>query len=272
MGFSLVFSVLRIINFSYGSIFMLGAFVGLTVLGLVGKSFLAAFLAVVVVLGFVGVLVERLVVRPLREKGAPPFLALVSTLGASIFLQAAAEVIWGAEVRGYPILFPQQFYTVAGARISFTEVVTLLFAIGLMVGLQAYVKWGKMGKAMRAVAQDTQAAALMGVNVNQVITFVFAVGSAMGAAGGLLTGTYYGYAQPAMGFMVGLKGFIAAIVGGMGSVAGAGLGGFLIGMTEALGGAYISFDYKEVILFSVLLLVLLIRPSGILGHSIREKV
>jgi branched-chain amino acid transport system permease protein len=196
----------------------------------------------------------------------------VSTLGASIFLQASAEVIWGAEVRGYPILFPQKWYTVGGARISLTEIVTLVVAVGLMVGLQAYIKWGKLGKAMRAVAQDRQAAALMGVNVNQVIAFVFAVGSAMGAAGGLLTGTYYGYAQPAMGFAVGVKGFIAAIVGGMGSVAGAGLGGFLIGMTEVLGGAYISYDYKEVILFTVLLLTLLVRPSGILGRYIREKV
>lgn len=273
VGFSLVFSILEIINFSHGSLVMLGVFVSLA-LGLAAPSlgFIGILLITMVVVAGVGVLIDRVAVDPLRRKNAERSLALVSTLGAAILLEAVAQLIWGAEVRGYPLTLPRGVIELGSARITYTEVIIVALAAVLMIGLQLFVRYTRWGRSIRATAQNPTAAALMGININRTIALVFAIGSALAAVAGMLMGVYYNFAHPSMGFAPGMKGFVAAVLGGMGSVLGAGLGGILLGMAEVLGGSYISFAYRDAIAFVVLILIFLIRPQGILGTRIKEKV
>jgi branched-chain amino acid transport system permease protein len=273
VGFSLVFSILEIINFSHGSLVMMGVFVSLA-LGLAAPNlgFAGILLPTMVIVAGIGVLIDRVAVDPLRRKNAERSLALVSTLGAAILLEAVAQLIWGAEVRSYPLSLPHGVIELGSARITYTEVIIVALAALLMVGLQLFVRFTRWGRAIRATAQNPTAAALMGININRTIGLVFAIGSALAAVAGMLMGVYYNFAHPSMGFAPGIKGFVAAVLGGMGSVLGAGLGGILLGMAEVLGGSYISFAYQDAIAFVVLILIFLIRPQGILGTRIKEKV
>lgn len=273
VGFSLVFSILEIINFSHGSLVMMGVFVSLALgLAVPGLGFVGVAILTMLVIALLGVLVERVAVAPLRHKGAERSLALVSTLGAAILLEAFAQLVWGADVRNYPLSLPQGVVELGSARITYTEIVIVALSAFLMVGLQLLVRFTRWGRAIRATAQNPTAAALMGININQTVRWVFAIGSALAAVAGMLMGVYYNYAHPSMGFAPGIKGFVAAVLGGMGSVLGAGLGGILLGMAEVLGGSYISFAYQDAIAFAILILIFLIRPQGILGTRIKEKV
>jgi branched-chain amino acid transport system permease protein len=273
VGFSLVFSILEIINFSHGSLVMMGVFVSLA-LGLAapGLGFGVVAMLTMLVVAALGVLVERVAVAPLRQKRAERSLALVSTLGAAIFLEAVAQLIWGADVRDYPLSLPKGVITLGHTRITYTEVVIVVLSAVLMIGLQLFVRYTRWGRAIRATAQNPTAAALMGININRTAALVFAIGSALAAVAGMLMGAYYNYAHPSMGFTPGLKGFVAAVLGGMGRVLGAGLGGLLLGMAEVLGGSYISFAYQDAIAFAILSLIFLIRPQGILGTRLKDKV
>lgn len=272
VGFSLVFSVLYIINFSHGGIYMIGVYIALTLITGLGWSFGAALPATMAACALLGIVAERLVIYPLRKKRAPRVLSLVGTLGVATTLSAAAELIWGAEVKGFPSPFPAVSMNLFGARISVAEASLILIAAAAMALVQAFLKYTTAGKAVRATSQNPEAAALMGINVDGVIRTVFAVGSAIGALGGMLIGAYYSYAQPSMGFEAGMKGFVSAILGGIGSVAGAGLGGLVLGLLEVLGGAYISFAYRDAISFGALVITLLARPAGLLGLGVKEKV
>lgn len=273
VGFSLVFSILEIINFSHGSLVMMGVFVSLALgLAVPGLGFFGVAILTMLVIALLGVLVERVAVAPLRHKGAERSLALVSTLGAAILLEAFAQLVWGADVRNYPLSLPQGAVELGSARITYTEVVIVVLSAFLMIGLQVLVRFTRWGRAIRATAQNPTAAALMGININQTVRWVFAIGSALAAVAGMLMGVYYNYAHPSMGFAPGIKGFVAAVLGGMGSVLGAGLGGILLGMAEVLGGSYISFAYQDAISFAILILIFLVRPQGILGTRIKEKV
>lgn len=266
IGFSLIFSVLDVINFSHGSLVMLGVYVSLTLglhapwLGLAGIVVLTA-LAVAAV----GVAVEHWTIRPLRRRAAGRALALLTTLGAGICLEALAQIVWGAEVRSYPLSLPRAFVDLGPARISYTEIVMVGSSVALMVGVQLCVRRTRWGRAIRAIAQNRTAASLMGIDVSRSVRYVFALGAALAAVAGVLMGLYYNFAQPSMGFAPGITGFVAAVVGGMGTVVGAGLGGFLLGMAEVLGGSYVSFDYQNAIAFLVLIVIFLIRPEGLLG-------
>jgi branched-chain amino acid transport system permease protein len=224
------------------------------------------------VIAALGVVVERVAVSPLRHKGAERALALVSTLGAAILLEAFAQIVWGADVRDYPLSLPRGVVELGSARITYTELIIVILSAVLMVGLQLYVRYTRWGRAIRATAQNPTAAALMGIDINRAVALVFAIGSALAAVAGMLMGVYYNYAHPSMGFTPGLKGFVAAVLGGMGSVLGAGLGGLLLGMAEVLGGSYISFAYQDAIAFAVLILIFLVRPQGILGAKLKDKV
>jgi branched-chain amino acid transport system permease protein len=273
VGFSLVFSILEIINFSHGSLVMMGVFVSLALgLAVPGLGFFGVAILTMLVIAALGVVVERVAVRPLRHKSAERSLALVSTLGAAILLEAFAQIVWGADVRDYPLSLPRGVVELGAARITYTELIIVVLSAVLMVGLQLYVRYTRWGRAIRATAQNPTAAALMGIDINRAVALVFAIGSALAAVAGMLMGVYYNYAHPSMGFAPGLKGFVAAVLGGMGSVLGAGLGGLLLGMAEVLGGSYISFAYQDAIAFAVLILIFLIRPQGILGAKLKDKV
>jgi branched-chain amino acid transport system permease protein len=272
VGFSLVFSVLEIINFSHGAMLMLGAYFGLVFIGTLGWGFLPAMLAAAVLTGVAGALVERATVAPLRRRDSPRVLALISTIGASITLEALAQLVWGAQVRGYPSPLPAGGLSVGAARVTYLEAAIVGLAAVLMTLLGAFIRYSRTGRAIRAIAQNLPAARLMGIDVDRTILVIFAIGSAIGAVAGMLSGAYFSFAQPSMGFLPGIKGFVAAVLGGMGSVVGAGLGGLLLGLAENLGGGLLSFEYKDAIVFSVLILILIFRPSGILGHDAGEKV
>jgi branched-chain amino acid transport system permease protein len=271
VGFSLVFSVLEIINFSHGAMLMLGAYFGLVLIGTLGWGFLPALAASALLVAVAGAIVERATVAPLRRRESPRVLALISTIGASI-AEAAAQLVWGAQVRGYPSPLPPGGFAVGGARVTYLECAIMAIAALLMGGLGLFVRHSRTGRAIRAIAQNLPAARLMGIDVERTIVTVFAVGSAIGAVAGMLTGAYFSFAQPSMGFLPGIKGFVAAVLGGMGSVVGAGLGGLLLGLVESLGGGLLSFEYKDAIVFGVLILILIVRPSGILGYDTGEKV
>lgn len=273
VGFSLVFSILEIINFSHGSLVMMGVFVSLAFgLAIPSVGFGGVALLTMLVVAALGVLVDRVAVFPLRRKNAERSLALVSTLGAAILLEAVAQLIWGAEVRDYPLSLPRGVVILGSARITYTEIVIVVLSAVLMIGLQLFVRYTRTGRAIRATAQNPTAAALMGININRMIALVFAIGSALAAVAGMLMGVYYNFAHPSMGFAPGMKGFVAAVLGGMGSVLGAGLGGLLLGMAEVLGGGYVSFEYQDAIAFAVLIVIFLVRPQGILGTRVAEKV
>ncbi len=273
VGFSLVFSILEIINFSHGSLVMMGVFVSLTLgLAVPGLGFFGVAVLTMLAIAALGVLVERMAVNPLRRKSAERALALVSTLGAAILLEAFAQLVWGADVRDYPLSLPSGVIELGSARITYTEVLIVALSTVLMIGLQLFVRYTRWGRGIRATAQNPMAAALMGININRTVGLVFAIGSALAAVAGMLMGVYYNYAHPSMGFAPGIKGFVAAVLGGMGSVLGAGLGGLLLGMAEVLGGSYISFAYQDAIAFAVLILIFLFRPQGILGTRIKDKV
>lgn len=272
VGFSLVFSVLEIINFSHGSMLMLGAYFGLVILGATGWGFVPALVGSILFVAVAGALVERATIAPLRRRQSPRVLALISTIGASIALEAIAQLIWGAEVRGYPSPFPPSFVQVGGARLTFLELLIIGLTALQMILLALGIRYTRTGRAIRAIAQNPQAAALMGINIERMVLVIFAVGSGIGAMAGMLSGAYFSFAQPSMGFVPGIKGFIAAVLGGMGSVVGAGLGGLLLGLVESLGAGLVSFTFKDAIVFSVLILILVLRPSGILGYDSDEKI
>jgi branched-chain amino acid transport system permease protein len=273
VGFSLVFSVLEIINFSHGSLLMMAVFISMTLAAYAPwLGFGGILLVTMGVVAVLGMAVDRLVVLPLRRQNAARPLFLLSTLGMAIFLEALAQLIWGAEVQDYPLSLPQGFIQLPSARVSYTELVIIALSAALMIGLQLYVRYTKPGRAIRATAQNSMAAALMGIDTRLVARLTFAIGSALAAVAGILMGAYYNFAHPSMGFLPGIKGFVAAVLGGMGGVLGAGLGGVILGMAEVLGGGYISFAYQDAIAFAILILIFLIRPQGILGTRVSEKI
>lgn len=271
LGYTMVYGIVQLINFAHGEIYMVGAFVGLFLVTTLDVNMGVAMLGAMVVCMFLGVLVERIAYRPLRGKSTR-LSPLISALGASIFLSTLMALIAGVKTRRYPPLIDLSSYTLGPIQISSLQVIILVVSALLMIGLQFVVQKTRMGQAMRACSQDLEAAALMGINVNQIISFTFAVGSALAAAGGVMVGVYYNAVWPYMGTMAGLKAFAAAVLGGIGSIPGAMLGGMTLGVMEIMGVAYISSSFKDAIAFGILILVLLVRPQGILGQKSNKKV
>jgi branched-chain amino acid transport system permease protein len=279
LGYTMVYGVLKLINFAHSELFTLGAYLGLTLLtsmsltnhlGPVGGILVLAAMIMGLV-AIVGAILDRVAYRPLRQ--SPRLSAVVSALGASIFLQNTIMLIYGARFQVYPQdILPRTALNLFGLEIPLVRLMVLSASLIMMSFLYFFIQKTKVGTAIRAAAIDQGAAKLMGINVDRVILLVFMIGPAMGGAAGLMVGLYYGQINFVMGWGYGLKAFTAAILGGIGNIPGAMLGGLLLGVIEALGASYISFAWKDAIAFLVLILILIIRPTGILGERVAEKV
>jgi branched-chain amino acid transport system permease protein len=283
LGYSMVYGILQLLNFAHGDVYMIGAFVGYGVLtalapksGLLAPAWaiiLAMLLAAMLVCGLLGVVIEWFAYRPLRS--APRIAPLISALGVSFFLQNAVLLTLSANyrtIRTEVLLPPSLGFDIGPARVSAVRLLVILGAVVLMGALNALVRRTRLGRAMRAVAIDREAAAMMGVDVDRVIVSTFFIGSALAGAAGVLVGLAFTQVWHFMGFTAGLKGFTAAVVGGIGNIPGAMLGGLLLGLTESLAVGFISPTYKDLIAFVMLILVLLVRPTGLLGARIQQKV
>ncbi|MCX5779614.1 MAG: branched-chain amino acid ABC transporter permease [Firmicutes bacterium] len=270
LGYTMVYGIVQLINFAHGEIYMFGAFVGLFLVT-AGLNIFVALLGAMFFCMLLGMLVERVAYRPLRGKSSR-LSALISAIGVSIFLSTAMALYRGTNTTRYPEILSSSTYNLGTVQISSLQIIILVFSALLMVGLELMIHQTRLGKAMRACSQDIEASALMGVNVNRVISATFAIGSALAAAGGVMVGIYYNAVWPYMGMMAGMKAFAAAVLGGIGSVPGAMIGGLLLGVMEIMGVAYLSSSYKDAIAFAILILVLLIRPQGLLGKKIAKKV
>ncbi len=279
LGYTMVYGVMRLINFAHGDFFMIGSYLGFTLISstLVGGAIpLWAALIIMVVLSMAGVailgiIVERAAYRPLRRSSR--LTAVVSALGVSIFLQNAVMLIWGPRYRAYPPWsVPDITWQVGGIYISFMQALILAVSFSLMVGLYLFVQRTTVGAAIRATAIDHDTARLMGIDVDHIIRLIFLIGPALGAAAGVLLGLYYRQIHFTVGWTYGLKAFTAAIMGGIGNIPGAMVGGLLLGILEMLGAGYISSAWKDVFVFLILILLLMFRPTGLLGERIAEKV
>ena len=279
LGYTMVYGVLKLINFAHGDIFTIGAYLGMTLLvsgGLSGSMtpVLAVGLVVIIVFGLVallGVALERGAYRPLRK--ANRLAAVVSALGASIVFQNAVMLIYGARVYVYPEnLIPTLTFNIFGLNVPLMRVIVIVSSLVLMLALYAFINRTRMGTAIRAVAIDQGAARLMGINVDRVISLVFFIGAGLGGVAGVMVGTYYGQIDFTMGWSYGLKAFTAAILGGIGNIPGAMIGGLLLGVIEALGASYLAMAWKDAIAFLVLILILIIRPTGLLGERVADKL
>ncbi len=281
LGYSMVYGILKLINFAHGDFFTLGSYAGYTVLvfasaaltsyfGIWGMILIAMLVAAISV-ALVGIIVERMAYRPIYASGRLP--AVVSALGASIVLQNSIMIFWGPRYQAYPAaLIPNIPLQIFGFNISLLQLLILLTSFILMLSLYYVIQKTTFGAAIRATALDRDTAALMGINFNKVILFIFILGPALGAITGVMVGMYYRQISFTMGWNYGLKAFTATILGGIGNLPGAMLGGLILGTLEMLGGAYISSAWKDVFVFLILILVLIFRPTGILGEKIAEKV
>jgi branched-chain amino acid transport system permease protein len=275
VGYTMVYGVIQLINFAHGEIYMLGAFLAYTLVTVLGLPFFAAFVLTMLVCSCFGIILDFVAYRPLRK--APRLAALITAIGMSIFLQNLAMMIWGSQIKSYPrealpAIFSKTAWSVGDVTLSWLQVFILLITIASMAILHLIIHRTRIGTAMRAVSQDKTSAALMGIGVNRVISFTFAVGSGMGAMAGILVGLYYNAIFPTMGYIAGIKAFAAAVLGGIGSVPGAMLGGGVLGIAEVIGAGYISSEYRDGISYAVMIAVILFKPSGLIGRQVGEKV
>jgi len=275
IGYTMVYGILFFVNFAHGDVYMLGAYCAFLMFSFMGinatggavnvPQFLAALVPTMIVCGAIGVALERFAYRPIRDGSR--LSAMISALGASLFLCNLAMYVFGSQTRPIPKLFAGEYFTIGDTIISHIQIAVLAVSILLMSAMHFFIKHTKLGKAIRAVSDDQRAAVLMGIDINKIISATFAIGSALAGAAGIMVGIYYGAIYPTMGSVAGIKAFTAAILGGIGNIPGAMIGGILLGVIESLGGAYISFGYKDAIAFIVLIIVLCLTPSGILRRG-----
>lgn len=300
LGYTMVYGVLKLINFAHGDVYMVGAFMGyylanglgvrgaqmlgqgadgLIARGLLGSgtmepslvTALVVMLLAMAICAALGVIIERFAYRPVRKYSR--LTALITAIGVSLLLENGGQVVFGADPKFFPELFKKRNIDLfGGASINSADIIVLVIALVLMIGLQLVVFRTKTGRAMRAVSFNLQSAKLMGINTDRIIMFTFALGSALAAAAGVLVAIRIPRIDPLMGILVGLKAFVAAVLGGIGNIPGAVLGGLLIGITETMVVGYLSPTYKDAVAFAILILILLFRPSGLLGSVAQEKV
>ena len=270
LGYTMVYGIIKLINFAHGDIYMLGAYIGFIVTTKLGLGFVPALLISMVGCAIIGMTIERIAYKPLRH--ATRITALITAIGVSYFLEAGTQRVMGAGVQTFPNVFVNETIMLGNVRISTQQIVIFVVTIVLMVALQFLVNKTKIGRAMRAVSVDADAARLMGVNVNATISFTFAIGSALAGAAGVLVGVYYNSISPLMGMLPGIKAFIAAVFGGIGIIPGAMLGGFFIGIVETMVAGYGSSLWKDAVVYIILILILIIKPAGLLGKNTKEKV
>jgi branched-chain amino acid transport system permease protein len=280
LGYTMVYGIIELINFAHGDVYTLGTFFSLAILGLLGVSaelhglplvgvVLVTVLSAMVLCGIVGVLIERLAYRRLRN--APRLAPLITAIGVSFILQNLMQLWRGPSPVPFPDVIPNPTFHLGGVEIATKQILVVALAVVMMIGLQLFIYRTRTGKAMRATAQDRDAAQLMGININTTIAVTFLIGSALAGAAGFVSGVYYGTTWFFNGFSAGLKAFTAAVLGGIGNLAGAMLGGFAIGLIEAFTTQFISDQWSNVVVFSVLVLVLVFRPSGLLGEALPDK-
>jgi branched-chain amino acid transport system permease protein len=283
LGFTLVYGIMELINFSHFNVFMVGSFIALFVLqsfGLSGQDviltglplvgvLLAAFIVTMVLCGGIGMAIERVLLRPLRNVKGPA--AMITTIGISYILFNVILLTVGADSKNFPNPLPAIRYHIGGAILDFRVILIWVIALLLMGTLYIFVQRSRIGKAMRATAQDVEAARMMGVEVDKVILMAFFLGSALAGASGLIFGLYYNFTSFIIGFTAGLRAFTAAVLGGIGNVPGAMVGGVLIGLIEAMASQFIAAAWADVIIFSILVLVLVFRPAGLFGRVAPSK-
>ncbi|MGI6605615.1 MAG: branched-chain amino acid ABC transporter permease [Peptococcia bacterium] len=270
LGYTMVYGIIKLINFAHGDVYMIGAFVGFAVITYAKMSFLPALLISMIACAVIGVVIEKVAYKPLRN--STRIAALITAIGVSLLLEYVMMFFVGAEVRSYPKVLSDTAYHLGSVVINMQQLYIVLTAIALMILLQFIVHQTKTGKAMRAVSIDPDAAQLMGIKVDSTISYTFAIGSAFAGAAGVLVGIYYNSIDPLMGIMPGLKAFVAAVFGGIGSIPGAMIGGLAIGTMETFVSGYGNSMYRDAAVFLFLIIILIIRPSGLLGKNTREKV
>ncbi|WP_462410156.1 branched-chain amino acid ABC transporter permease [Neobacillus sp. Marseille-QA0830] len=271
LGYTMVYGIVKLINFAHGDVFMVGAFIGFYSITILHLGIFPALLISMVACAIFGVLIERIAYKPLRN--ATRIAALITAIGVSLFIEYGTIYIRGAQPEAYPNdAVPLKSVDLFGVKISGQSILILAVSIILMVILQFVVHKTKIGKAMRAVSHDMDAARLMGINVNNTISATFAIGSALAGAAGVIFGMYYTKIEPLMGIIPGLKAFVAAVLGGIGIIPGAMAGGLLLGVIEALVSAVGGSLWRDAVAFIVLILILIFRPAGLFGKNVREKV
>lgn len=270
LGYTMVYGIVKLINFAHGDIIMVGAYAALILMTGLGAPFYVAIIGAMAVCVVCGVLIERVAYKPLRS--SPRISSLITAIGVSYLLQNLAQLIFSPTPRPFPTVFQVKPLVVGELSISFVTILTLVVSVGLMVLLQFIVRRTKVGKAMRAVSEDTGAAQLMGISVDRTVSITFAIGCALAAIGAVLYCVAYPRVQPTMGSLPGLKAFIAAVLGGIGILPGAMLGGFIMGIAESLTKGYISSQLADAVVYGILIVVLIFKPAGLLGKKTREKV
>jgi len=278
LGYTMVYGILRLINFAHGDIYMLGAFIGLYA----SRWFNAAkdpspvkallvLLTSMLLSALIGMIIERLAYKPVRK--SPRLSALITAIGVSLLLENGGALVFGADPKFFPQLIPQKTIALlAGVSISNQQLIVLVVSIVLMFGLRMFVLHTRTGKAMQAVSHSHMAASLMGISVDRIITFTFMIGSSLAAAAGVLVALQSPKIEPYMGIMPGLKAFVAAVLGGIGNIPGAVVGGLVMGIAEVMVTGYLSPTYRDAIAFVLLIVILLVRPAGIFGKAVTEKV
>ena len=270
LGYTMVYGTIRLINFAHGDIYMMGAFIGFYLITVLEMNLVLAMIITMVTTAILGVIIERIAYKPLRN--ASRVAGLITAIGVSYFLQNIMIYFLGPEVRAFPSPLETQIFRVFGLVINSKQILVVAVTIIMMILLHLIVNKSKMGKAMRAVAVDSEAAQLMGIDVDRVISFTFALGSSLAGMAGILVGIYYNSIQPTMGVTMGLKAFIAAVIGGVGSIPGAMVGGYLIGVLETIVTFMGGSMYKDAAVYALLIVILLIKPSGLFGKNVKEKV
>ncbi len=278
LGYTMVYGILRLINFAHGDIYMLGAFMGMFAARWFnasaepspGKAILV-LLTSMAICGLIGVAIERFAYKPVRK--SPRLSALITAIGVSLLLENGGVLLFGADPKFFPQVIPSRSIALGlGVTVSNQQIIVLVVAVVLMVALRLLVMHTRVGKAMQAVSHNHMAASLMGISVDRIITFTFMIGSMLAAAAGVLVALQSPKIEPYMGIMPGLKAFVAAVLGGIGNIPGAVLGGLVMGVAEVLVTGYVSPTYRDAIAFVLLIVILLVRPAGILGKSVAEKV
>lgn len=269
LGYTMVYGIIKLINFAHGDIYMVGAYVGFFAASQ-GYPFIPSLLIAMATCAFLGIVIEKLAYKKLRN--AAQLSVLITAIGVSLFLEYGGMMLVGPQVRTYPAMLKDTTYKLLGVQITYRQLIIFAVTISLMLLLQFIVHKTKTGKAMRAVSHDKEAAMLMGINVDNTISATFAIGSAMAAAAGVLVGIYYNQIDPLMGIMPGLKAFVAAVLGGIGIIPGAVTGAVLLGVTETMVSGYGNSLFKDPVAFIILILILIVKPSGLFGKNVREKV
>ncbi|HFR4577513.1 TPA: branched-chain amino acid ABC transporter permease [Streptococcus suis] len=270
LGYTMVYGIIKLINFAHGDLYMMGAFIGYYLINSFQLNFFVALVLTMVLTAALGVLIEFLAYRPLRN--STKIAALITAIGVSFFLEYGMVYLFGANTRAFPQALETVKFNLGPITVTNVQLTILGVSVFLMLALQFIVQKTKMGKAMRAVSVDSDAAQLMGINVNSTISFTFALGSALAGAAGVLIGLYYNSVEPLMGMAPGLKAFVAAVLGGIGIIPGAALGGFIIGLLETLAVTVGLSSYRDAVVYGILIIILLVRPAGILGKNVKEKV